>query len=144
MSGTFRYRRRVQFAETDAAGIVHFSHAARYFEEAEHALMREVDQPAAENLRGGSGVRGFAKVSFQADFHAPLHAGEEIEVRLSFSEPAGRSLTWHFGIFRLDEPAEPAWTGSCVTLFCEMSSLTLRSLSIPEGFLDRLRDACKG
>jgi acyl-CoA thioesterase FadM len=31
----------VQFSETDAAGIVHFSNFFRYFEDAEHALWRE-------------------------------------------------------------------------------------------------------
>src|SRR3990172_6068366 len=37
----YRYRRRVQFADTDVAGVVHFSWIARYMEEAEHALWRE-------------------------------------------------------------------------------------------------------
>ena len=36
-----RLTRRVQFYETDAAGIVHFSWFFRYMEEAEHALWRE-------------------------------------------------------------------------------------------------------
>ena len=35
-----RYHRRVQFAETDMAGVVHFSYFLRYMEEAEHALWR--------------------------------------------------------------------------------------------------------
>ena len=36
----FRYTRRVQFSETDLAGIAHFSTYFRYMEEAEHALWR--------------------------------------------------------------------------------------------------------
>lgn len=36
----FRYPRRVQFAETDLAGMVHFANFFRYMEEAEHALWR--------------------------------------------------------------------------------------------------------
>ncbi len=36
----FRYARRVQFAETDLAGIMHSSNFFRYMEEAEHALWR--------------------------------------------------------------------------------------------------------
>ena len=40
MDGAFRYARRVQFGETDMAGIVHFSWMFRYMEEAEHALWR--------------------------------------------------------------------------------------------------------
>ena len=41
MPSEYRFRRRVQFYETDAAGIVHFSWYFRYMEEAEHALWRE-------------------------------------------------------------------------------------------------------
>ena len=40
MSKGFTYRRRVQFAETDLAGIAHFSSFFRFMEEAEHALWR--------------------------------------------------------------------------------------------------------
>ncbi|HCE02754.1 MAG TPA: acyl-CoA thioesterase, partial [Acidobacteria bacterium] len=36
----FRLTRRVQFYETDSAGIVHFSVFFRYMEEAEHAMWR--------------------------------------------------------------------------------------------------------
>ena len=36
-----RLKRRVQFYETDMAGIVHFSCYFRYMEEAEHAMWRE-------------------------------------------------------------------------------------------------------
>ena len=44
----FVYRRRVQFAETDLAGIVHFSNIFRYMEEAEHALWRAAGLTIAE------------------------------------------------------------------------------------------------
>ena len=43
----YRYHRRVQFADTDQAGVVHFSWFARYMEEAEHALWRAADLIAA-------------------------------------------------------------------------------------------------
>ena len=44
----FVYKRRVQFAETDLAGIVHFSTIFRYMEEAEHALWRAAGLTIAE------------------------------------------------------------------------------------------------
>ena len=49
MASEYRLRRRVQFYETDAAGIVHFSWFFRYMEEAEHALWRE----AGLSIRAG-------------------------------------------------------------------------------------------
>ena len=50
MPSEHRMRRRVQFYETDAAGIVHFSWFYRYMEEAEHALWREAGSAGRESL----------------------------------------------------------------------------------------------
>ena len=41
MAFEYRLKRRVQFYETDMAGIVHFSCYFRYLEEAEHAMWRD-------------------------------------------------------------------------------------------------------
>ena len=50
----YRLKRRVQFYETDMAGIVHFSWFFRYLEEAEHAMWRA----AGLSIAGGSGIAG--------------------------------------------------------------------------------------
>ena len=39
----FTITRRVEFSETDMAGIVHFSNFCRYMEHAEHAFFRSLD-----------------------------------------------------------------------------------------------------
>ena len=44
----FVYHRRVQFPETDASGIVHFTNFFKYVEEAEHALWRAAGMSIAE------------------------------------------------------------------------------------------------
>lgn len=41
-SGTFAYRRRAAFADTDAMGVVHHVNYLRYFEEARVAWLREM------------------------------------------------------------------------------------------------------
>ena len=38
----FRCRQRVEFADTDMAGIVHFSNFFRYMERAEHEFLRSL------------------------------------------------------------------------------------------------------
>lgn len=75
----FTYHRRVQFAETDLAGQVHFSWMFRYMEEAEHALWRSLGLTVAER---GSDV-GWPRISAAMDFHSPLHFEDEFEVRLT-------------------------------------------------------------
>jgi len=42
MAYEFKLVRRVEFNETDAAGIVHFSNFFRYMESVEHAFFRSL------------------------------------------------------------------------------------------------------
>src|SRR5262249_23160983 len=65
---TFSYRRRVQFFETDAAGIVHFSSYFRYFEEAEHALWRE----AGMTIHPEDSSIGWPRISASCEFRKAL------------------------------------------------------------------------
>jgi YbgC/YbaW family acyl-CoA thioester hydrolase len=71
-----RLQRRVNFYETDLAGIVHFSWFFRYMEEAEHALWRAAGLSIAAH---GEDV-GYPRLSATCDFHAPLKFEDEFEV----------------------------------------------------------------
>ena len=94
----YRFRRRVQFAEVDSAGIVHFSHYFRYFEEAEHALWREAGLMIA---RSGAGV-GFPRVSATFDYHAPLRLEEEFDVTVRIVELGSKLIRYACEIVRGD------------------------------------------
>ena len=72
------HRRRVQFYETDAAGIVHFSWFYRYMEEAEHALWRE----AGLSIHPPDSPIGFARASATCDFKRPLRFEDEFDVTI--------------------------------------------------------------
>ena len=42
MASDFTYFRRVEFSDTDTAGLIHFSAMLKYMEEAEHAFYRSL------------------------------------------------------------------------------------------------------
>lgn len=96
MSREYRLRRRVQFYETDAAGIVHFSWFYRYMEEAEHALWRSVGLSIAAP---GASV-GFPRVAAAFDFKQPLFFEDEFEVCLTVEEIATRSIRYRAVVTR--------------------------------------------
>ena len=48
----FTITRRVEFSETDMAGIVHFSNFCRYMEHAEHAFFRSLDRSIVDPALG--------------------------------------------------------------------------------------------
>ena len=96
----YRATRRVEFADTDTAGVVHFSAFFRYMEEAEHAFYRSL---------GGSAfvwtpeeVVGMPRVSAHCEYRLPLHYADEIEVHLTVVEKTSRSLRYEASFRRLD------------------------------------------
>jgi len=92
----YRLRRRVQFYETDSAGIVHFSWFYRYMEEAEHALWRE----AGLSIAPREAEVAFPRVSASFDFRRPLFFEDEFEVLLSVTEIRRRSIRYRADVTR--------------------------------------------
>src|SRR5207247_11472655 len=78
MPSEYRLRRRVQFYETDVAGIVHFSWFFRYMEEAEHALWRE----AGLSIHPPESDIGWPRVAASCDFHGALRFEDEFDVSI--------------------------------------------------------------
>ncbi len=109
---SFIYRRRVQFAETDLAGIVHFSWYFRYMEEAEHAWWRSLGLKIAPE---GNNV-GWPRVSASCDFKAPLRFEDEFEVHVRVAAVGRRSLRYAFSLRRGEALlATGEMTSVCVT-----------------------------
>jgi len=90
MPSEFRLRRRVQFYETDAAGMVHFSWFFRYMEEAEHALWRE----AGLSIHPPDSDIGWPRVAASFDFHRALTFEQEFDVWLRIAELTKRTIRY--------------------------------------------------
>ncbi|NIL98907.1 MAG: acyl-CoA thioesterase [Planctomycetales bacterium] len=89
-----RYTRPVQWRDTDAAGIVHFSVFFNYMEEAETVLLRElgVDVLVTDDQQRYS----FPRVSAQCDYQAPVRFGDTVEIDVSLVRLGDSSLTYKF------------------------------------------------
>ncbi len=90
MVSEYRFRRRVQFYETDTAGIVHFSWFFRYMEEAEHALWREAGLSVAPP---GSEI-GWPRVAASFDFHSALRFEQEFDVWLRIAGMTKKTIRY--------------------------------------------------
>jgi acyl-CoA thioester hydrolase len=86
----YRARRRVQFYETDAAGIVHFSWFFRYMEEAEHALWRE----AGLSIHPPDAEIGWPRIAATFEFHRALRFEDEFDVSLSVAEITSKTMRY--------------------------------------------------
>ena len=92
----FTYRRRVQFAETDLAGIVHFSVLFLYMEEAEHALWRA----AGLSIADPASDLAWPRLSASMEFRNPLRFEDEFDVQLRISAVKTRTIEYSCTIVR--------------------------------------------
>ena len=120
-----RVRRRVQFYETDAAGIVHFSWFFRYMEEAEHAMWRAAGLSVAAR---GADV-GFPRVSAGFDYHRPLRFEDEFDARIRIVAIRDKSLQY---VCTMTKDGEKIATGT-VTVVCVSrdASGRMKARSVP-------------
>jgi YbgC/YbaW family acyl-CoA thioester hydrolase len=125
-----RYPRRVQFAETDLAGMVHFSWYARYVEEAEHALWRA----AGLSIADPASPVGFPRVAFSIEYHAPLRFEDEFEVDIAIEAISKRTIRYRSVVRR----GETAVATSTHTAVCVSRGRDLKAVDIPAGILERL------
>jgi YbgC/YbaW family acyl-CoA thioester hydrolase len=97
MPHEFKNIHRVEFAETDMAGIVHFSNFFRMMEATEHAFFRSL----GFTIHGpqDDATIGWPRVSATCDYRAPLRFEEEVEIHLIVAEVRSRSIRYQF-IFR--------------------------------------------
>jgi acyl-CoA thioesterase FadM len=82
----------VEFADTDAATLIHFTSLFRYMEEAEHAFYRSLGARAVEWTE--SGFSGMPRVAASCEFLGPLRYGDEVDVRLILREKRSKVLRY--------------------------------------------------
>jgi YbgC/YbaW family acyl-CoA thioester hydrolase len=128
-----RYVRRIQFYETDLAGVVHFSWYLRYMEEAEHALWRE----AGLSIVPKDHKVGFPRVAASIEYRAPLHFEDVVEVWIEITAITRRSITYKSRITCGDGEvtiARGTFTAVCV----DKTARPLKSVDIPADIKARL------
>jgi YbgC/YbaW family acyl-CoA thioester hydrolase len=138
MDGPFRYARRVQFAETDLAGIVHFSWMFRYMEEAEHAAWRAAGLTIAEK----NGELGWPRVAASFEFRSPLRFEDEFEVVVRLVEVGTRSLQYEHTISK----GEVLVGSGRITTVCTRTNAdgSIRATEIPAEIIRKLRMVLNG
>ena len=124
MPSEYRMKRRVQFYETDMAGIVHFSWFFRYLEEAEHAMWRQ----AGLSIAGGSGI-GWPRIAASFEYYRPLRFEDEFDVHLRIVGKDARTIRYE-GVISMGET--PIATGTLVVkCVSNRPGEPMRSIDIP-------------
>jgi acyl-CoA thioester hydrolase len=124
--------RRIEFSETDMAGLVHFTNYFRYMETAERDFFEACGIDLI-NSKPGSLV-GWPRARADCRFSAPLRFGDRIAIHLAVKSVKDRAIEFQFRIFRLDPDGSrtQAGKGGYTTLFTVLDpdSGELRTLEL--------------
>ena len=129
----FTITRRVEFSETDMAGIVHFSNFCRYMEHAEHAFFRSLDRSIVDRDLGV----GWPRVHLSCDFKKPLRFEDEVEIHLLVSAKTSKSISYQFLAWPARKPCG-ALTVVCVR---RNEAGEMKAASIPQEIADLIEVA---
>jgi len=137
----FSYQRIVEFADTDLAGIMHFSNFFRFVECAEHAFFRSLGFRV--HTANGSAHQGWPRLEVSCKYLKPARFEQTLEVCLRIEEIRTSSLRYAFSIFA-NEPARTLLaTGSCSIIHVELDTTAheIRKAPIPASLRLKLEHA---
>jgi acyl-CoA thioester hydrolase len=137
LSKVFTTRRRVEFRDTDAGGIVHFSAYLCYMEQAEHEFLRFVGHSVVQAHPAG-GYISWPRVKVECNYSAPARFEEMLTIQLKIARLGSKSVTYSFE-FRSAEDSLVA-LGTIVAVCCHIKDhgSSIQSIDIPEDMRNNL------
>ena len=90
----YRTSRRVEFRDTDAAGIVHFSVFFTWMETAEHELLRGLGLSVVS--KDETGTITWPRVAVRCDYQGPVRFEEMVEIEVQVAKIGSKSVTYDF------------------------------------------------
>jgi acyl-CoA thioester hydrolase len=134
-----KIERRVEFSETDMAGIVHYSNFFKYMETAEHAFYRALGHSVV--MRQVDPPMGWPRVHAECDYMKPLRFEDVVEVHLLVREKKNRSLTYVFRFYRINGEREEVARGALTVVCVAHEDGSMRAVKIPAELSDQIEVA---
>jgi 1,4-dihydroxy-2-naphthoyl-CoA hydrolase len=116
----------VRLYDTDAAGFLFFGSQFRFAHEALEEFLEHLGLPIARIIRGGRTL--FPVVHAEADYRAPLAAGDRLSVQVAVRAIGERSFTVGYRLLLADGRE----AGSVVTVHSALDRASGSSCPLPE------------
>jgi len=123
----------VDWVDTDALGIVHFSNFFRYFERAETAMLRKLGIDYNEIFNKGYAI---PRVEAFCRYIRPLRYGDFIKVSLRIQEIGEKHFKYEFVIWN-SKTNEKSAEGYVTIVFID--KVNFRATNIPDFLLEKLK-----
>jgi len=135
MSASFVTIRRVEFSDTDAAGIMHFVAFFRMMEQAEHELLRSVGLSVV--TPDADGKISWPRVNAKCDFQSAARFEDLLQIEVQIARLGRRSVTY---THRFSRDGEQLATGEMTAVCCRIrEGAAPKSISIPPAMTKKLK-----
>ena len=131
----FHTTRRIEFADTDMAGIVHFANFFRFMEAAEVEFLRSRGVSVFMPWEGEK--VSFPRVAASCDFVKPARFEDVLDISVSLQRLGRKSVTYGFE-FTLN--GELVARGQVTSACCRVDVHPLEAIEIPASLRARLED----
>ena len=132
MTVLYRTRRLVQFADTDMAGLVHFSRFFVFMEQTEHEFWRSLG--LSVHLRRDDQVISWPRLDARCNFAGAVRFEDELEVTMRLQGRGRSSATYAFDFA---SAAQPVAQGQLKVVCCRCNpGEKVHAIPIPQ-FLAR-------
>ena len=135
MHSEFHTTRRIEFSDTDMAGIVHFSRFFVFMETAEHAFLRSLETSVSAEWEGNK--IGWPRLEATCTYLSPAVFEDVLDIYLTVIRKGTKSLTYRFDFF-CGEIAIARGKLSAVCCICNPGE-KIRSIPIPDFIADQIQ-----
>lgn len=130
----FVTRRKIEFADTDMGGIVHFSRYFVFMETAEHEFLNALGTSVTTEQDGQR--IGWPRVAASCEYKAPARFGDLLDIHVVVRRKGRSSMTYEFSFRR--EGVQIA-TGNMTSVCCVLEpEEDLRPIAIPAFIADQI------
>ncbi len=139
---TFHTERRIEFADTDMAGIVHFARFFIFMESAEHAFLASLGTPVHFEHEGRH--VGWPRVAAACRYESPARLGDVLDIELRVKRKGRRAMT--YGIV-FSRGGRRVAAGEISSICCALASPMptaddrLQPIPIPAFLADQIQEA---
>jgi YbgC/YbaW family acyl-CoA thioester hydrolase len=137
----FKITRRVEFSDTDMAGIMHYSNFFRFMETAEHGFYRSLGFSVV--MPETDPRLGWPRVHAECDFKKPLRFEDLVEIHLLVAEKKSKAVTYAFRFRKLNEEPvlEVARGALIIVCVAHQADGKMSAVPIPREIADKIEVA---
>lgn len=135
----FKVQRRVEFSETDMAGIMHYSNFFRFMETAEHAFYRSLGHSVV--MKDVDPPLGWPRVRAECDYFKPLKFEDLVEVHMLVREKKSKALTYVFRFYKLNGERQEVARGALTVVCVAHVGGAMRAVEMPKELAEKIEIA---